>query len=31
MIESILDARIAKLEQEKKRNEMIKVINSIKG
>lgn len=31
VIESVLDARMAKLEQEKKRNEMIKVINSIKG
>lgn len=31
VIESVLDARIAKIEHDKKRNEMIKVINSVKG
>lgn len=31
VIESVLDARIAKIEHDKKRNEMMKVINSIKG
>ncbi|TGY87146.1 hypothetical protein E5329_26935 [Petralouisia muris] len=31
VIESVLDARMAKIEHDKKRNEMIKVINSIKS
>ena len=31
VIESVLDARMAKIEHDKKRNKMIKVINSIKS
>lgn len=31
VIESVLDARMAKIEHDKKRNEMIRVINSIKS